>query len=502
MKVFTNQQLENHLREKGIKLKRGDGNLFSKFDYFQVINAYKYLFLKGEENIDDIFKNIDNNIDIERYEKNYSITYISTNDFKNKICNKIIEKYGLKEDARSNLNEKVNVINSIKYTHHIYDENSYYNDFVRMYLFEHNLRNTLLKYVLKIEENIKRIFIKTLNDKQVSDNFLLNFDNYNVSGKNSSYDHTISSIKEILTIYGRRKSKPIEHKIQQEIGIPYWIIINELTLNQTLSIISNLKYELKYAILQEITNEFTINTYDIFKSQTSNQRQKGKNDIDNFFSILKSIANFRNLLAHNQPIYNYNVLKFNSQNKTCEYEYPKTNMKKQCRLNEQYRLNEQLFVKMQRFYGFDNYNKVVHNRNLDLSYIIYNVYKINQKIDKTILMLKEITQIYYDFNIFEFEQQYKFESIEQLAELKEYISKIDLYNNSDNIISNIENNKAYKKELKNEIQNYSKALQQIKKLVSKLNKEEITKKYGQLFRFHSTYSFLTGIDRIFFNKIK
>ena len=54
MKVFSTDQLKTHLNEKGIKLKRGDGPLFNKYDYYQVINGYKALFIDSVESIDDI----------------------------------------------------------------------------------------------------------------------------------------------------------------------------------------------------------------------------------------------------------------------------------------------------------------------------------------------------------------------------------------------------------------------------------------------------------------
>lgn len=122
-------------------------------------------------------------------------------------------------------------ISKIDYVYHIYPQNTQYGDFLRMYKFEHELRNMLLKYTLIIEESIKNVFIKHLNNTpDVKANFLSDINNYDTSrGNNDALD----TLKLIFEKQKNKHSKPIQRKRKQDITIPYWILINELTMNET-----------------------------------------------------------------------------------------------------------------------------------------------------------------------------------------------------------------------------------------------------------------------------
>lgn len=141
MKVYNTNELRNHLKEKGIQIKNNDINNFENNDYFQVINAYKPLFVINVEDLDKILLNIDKNNEIERYLENFSIeSYQNNQELKDKIISKICLKYGIKNDK-----DAIKRIKEINYIHHIYDQKCEYNDFLRMFQFEHELRNILLK---------------------------------------------------------------------------------------------------------------------------------------------------------------------------------------------------------------------------------------------------------------------------------------------------------------------------------------------------------------------
>ena len=149
MNSYTTRELFKNIKAKGIAVSSKDRYSFSKHDYFQVLNAYKGIFISGIETIDDILSNIDNGLNIDRYKISFCVKkYADVTDFKNKICNFIILKYGLKTSKGSPLSDKVKEINEIKYIHHIYKNNTVFSDFCRMYEFEHDLRMLLMKYTL------------------------------------------------------------------------------------------------------------------------------------------------------------------------------------------------------------------------------------------------------------------------------------------------------------------------------------------------------------------
>lgn len=372
METNTTSKLIKNLERKGISFNRGEKQLFKKYDYYQVINAYKNLFIVDVENIDKIKQNILNNIDVKRYKEYYGISSnVLGNDLFKEICKKIIKKYGLAYDKNMSLKTLVSEIKRIDYIHHIYAANTKYNDFVRMYKFEHELRLLLLRYTLIIEENMKNLFISTLNDSEdINANFLSDINNYNTS--DASSNNSLETLKLIIDKQGNKHSKPIQRKRQQNITIPYWILINELAMNQTYKAINNLKPELERKIFQKCVNHFTNLDLDVFdKTKTIKNINSEHKLINSFKIILYYIGEFRNMLAHNQPIYSYNIKDCSLYNfPNINYEYPSSS-KKQLTLQEQYKINADMMHKLQLFFGTDQFNSRNLHVNIDLSWIIY-----------------------------------------------------------------------------------------------------------------------------------
>ena len=171
----------------------------------------------------------------------------------------MFNKYGIIADS---LEDKLKFINKIDYHLHRYDNKPRYRDFIRMYKFEHELRLMLLKYVLIIEESIKNIFIKHLNDSSKSADYLVNMKNYNTSSFNNK---AFDTMKLIIQKHNNDYSRPIRTKRKQELTIPYWILINELTMNETYTTIENLNPEDSLIIFTKATNFFTQSNIEIKK---------------------------------------------------------------------------------------------------------------------------------------------------------------------------------------------------------------------------------------------
>lgn len=137
------------------------------------------------ETIDDIYNYINSGVKISEYKTSFGIT--ANTDIFREICKKI---YGISySHTMKDIALRKNV-SKIDYVHHIYPQNTQYGDILRMYKFEHELRNMLLKYTLIIEESIKNVFIKHLNNTpDVKANFLSDINNYDTSkGNNDAFD--------------------------------------------------------------------------------------------------------------------------------------------------------------------------------------------------------------------------------------------------------------------------------------------------------------------------
>ncbi|MBR2828476.1 MAG: Abi family protein [Bacilli bacterium] len=155
--------MRKKLQNKGIILDDKKKQYFDKYSYYQVVNAYKNIFSTGIEKIDDIEKNIKNSIDIDRYRKNFSIS-TDTNDgtLYRGILISICQKYGIGYKYADSNDELKDKIKGIKYYNHLYSNKVIYSDFIRIYKFEHELRNVLLKYTLIIEESLKNVLVTYL----------------------------------------------------------------------------------------------------------------------------------------------------------------------------------------------------------------------------------------------------------------------------------------------------------------------------------------------------
>ena len=503
METNTTSKLIKNLERKGISFNRGEKQLFKKYDYYQVINAYKNLFIVDVENIDKIKQNILNNIDVKRYKEYYGISSnVLGNDLFKEICKKIIKKYGLAYDKNMSLKTLVSEIKRIDYIHHIYATNTKYNDFVRMYKFEHELRLLLLRYTLIIEENMKNLFISTLNDSEdINANFLSDINNYNTS--DASSNNSLETLKLIIDKQGNKHSKPIQRKRQQNITIPYWILINELAMNQTYKAINNLKPELERKIFQKCVNHFTNLDLDVFdKTKTIKNINSEHKLINSFKIILYYIGEFRNMLAHNQPIYSYNIKDCSLYNfPNINYEYPSSS-KKQLALQEQYNINADMMHKLQRFFGTDQFNSRNLHVNIDLSWIIYVIYKIISTIDNNTKFYDELRKIYVKYNVVLTEYEYEMENCQQYGDLLSQLQELYEFDlKTVEITSRIEQGFTYKAMLKNNETKLNKIVKELKKISNKMEVKKIGSKYT-LFPGNQKYKDYTNIDVSFFNQIK
>ncbi len=490
---------------KGIKFLRGDKVLFKKYSYFQVVNAYKNLFAYDEDNIDEIKDNITNRVKLDYYRKSFQIKdEITDNYLYEAICDRICKKYGL---SGKTLQEKEEQIKIIKYHHHIYNPGTLYTDFVRMYKFEHELRMMLLKYTLIVEESVKNIFISYLNDINAEPNYLVNMDNYNTNSlKSKSFD----TMKLIIDKYDNQKSKPIKRKRDQHLIVPYWIIINELAMNQTYYAIANLNSSDSYKIFLRCLNFFTqLNLSEENRGKSQKQIKYEKRMVNNFKTLLCYLGEFRNMLAHNQPIYCYNVLNYNiNGNPKFEYELPMANPeyidKKGNKVSiekQQINIMGSLMNSLKEYFGSDNFNSN-NSTKLDLSKIIYILYKILQHIDKNTNFYSELIEIYSKYNIVLSKSIIEVENPKQIDELKNIISELFTFDmETSSFIEKIESGKAYKMKLKAKEKQLKEIIKQINSISKNINVNEIKSKYKH-FPARKRYTEFTGINASFFTNIK
>lgn len=372
MKSLKSSALISNLRYKGISFEKGDTKLLENYNYYQIINAYKALFITGVKSLDDIKNDIANQLNLELYARIFAVQYTSMMQpitLYELIVRKIAKRY-----SESYKREQITILETTvrekKYLLHIYDIDVRVKDFIRMYQFEHGLRLILLKYVLRIEEELKNIFTQTLNDLECDSNYLLDINNFNVKDNDS-----ISSLIKILKKNYNNHSNSINRKKEQSLIPPYWILINEMTMGELSYTIRCLSDTVKNSILDKVISKFTS------LDTPSNPTRKS------MLNLLSDISEFRNNLAHNNPIYQYNVKNSSLANfPRIAYLRPKisnyNNLSPENRAVARNNNVNQIKSDLVRFFGIDAYNQITTSAfNINLSYIIYVLNKITKKID-------------------------------------------------------------------------------------------------------------------------
>lgn len=214
--------------------------------------------------------------------------------------------------------------------------------------------------------------------------------------------------------------------------------------------------------------------------------------------ILNIIGILRNSLAHNQPIYNFNVKEFYSTKSTkVNYSLPKASTQ-----HEQYILTTNYMSYLAEFFGSDKYNSYSGNSNIDLSWAIYIIYKIICKLDKNTNIYNELIYVYKKYNIIlrpERVATNKFELYEKM------LSKLEDYSNYDFGVNGISEKYSNGKKIKQDLISLNKKIKdmqvEMKEMLNENLKNNDCMKYTH-FLFDRSYTRYTGIDKRFFDKLK
>lgn len=380
------QRLLDHLQSKGVIFRDEDVESFKNSDYFQVVNGYKRLFVERCETIDEMIDNIDKGIDIERYAKEFSAGDVRDPlSLKELIVGQIYARR-CPDGSRLTLEEKKKDISDTCFKHHVYIPGSTFADFRRMFDFEHELRAVLLKYVLVIEDSIKRIFISYLNDHDRPEDYLLDIKNYKRPA--NGRDFGVQTLKKVLDILGNNKSAPIKRKNEQGLPAPYWVVINEMTLNQTFETIKNLNEDDSNKIFESILRALTP-----YEEEIDSELARA------FQNAIHYLAEFRNVLAHNAPVYSYNV-SYDSFGATKDpvYEVPKP-QKPSVSGNDQDKICAIFLSHVAKLYKIDSYNSRSSKVHINLSMMIYLLSRIMKRLRPDTNFGSEVRSIYFKYKI-------------------------------------------------------------------------------------------------------
>lgn len=165
--------------------------------------------------------------------------------------------------------------------------NAKFEDIVALYEFDEQLREILLKYLLKTEGQVKShlsyYFCEKYGEQQEE---YLKPQNYNQEPKNAGDIAKLVKILRRLT-EGNTDYHYINHAIRKHKNVPLWVLTNALTFGN-------------------ISKMYMLSQYDIQSKVAKNYPGVNEDQLVKFLSIL---THFRNVCAHGERLYTYRTKK-------------------------------------------------------------------------------------------------------------------------------------------------------------------------------------------------
>lgn len=179
-----------------------------------------------------------------------------------------------------------------------YIDGSTFEEIYSLYCFDRELRGILLSELLKFESNIKTKIAYYFSKAHSQPNAYLNMVNY--SRDPSKLKETLTLISIIYNVISRqsKKGNPIGHYLDKHDGVPFWVMVNYLTMGNMQNFYMCIEESLRNKIAMEFSKEF--------------KRNYNENIIitsDILTNILKTVTLFRNVCAHEERLYNFKIHK-------------------------------------------------------------------------------------------------------------------------------------------------------------------------------------------------
>ena len=166
-----------------------------------------------------------------------------------------------------------------------------------LYLFDRELRNLFIRYILEIENNVKSVLARVFSREYGYDNYLKirNFDTALKDGERKTAAQKIGEVSDLIS--------NIQHEVARQ-------------LSKNNSMISHYMLEYGYVPLWVLVNTLTLGTVSVFYA---NLKQKEQNEIGRFFGLkpdemkcmLQILSLFRNACAHDERLYNLKAMNRN-----------------------------------------------------------------------------------------------------------------------------------------------------------------------------------------------
>ena len=168
----------------------------------------------------------------------------------------------------------------------------------KLFLFDRSLRMLLFKYITIAEATLRTITAYEFSQAyQQGHSKYLDLSTYRDDGKYpdlaARFIRSLNSILRVDENGKLKKHKPyIQHYLDNHGHVPAWVLMNCLTLGQTVQFFEFQKNELRHAITTQFAN--------LYQQEHSSKLNIKSKELVRIFDHIKDI---RNICAHDEPLY-------------------------------------------------------------------------------------------------------------------------------------------------------------------------------------------------------
>ncbi|MDM5250081.1 Abi family protein [Lysinibacillus sp. G4S2] len=175
----------------------------------------------------------------------------------------------------------------------LYIQNTKFEEVHALYVFDRELRNTLLKYLLIFEKDIKSKISYRFPEKFSSANAYLDIRSFtNNPDQLKQIVELISIITSTISKHAKRKDSPIKHYLDNHQEVPLWVLSNQLTIGNINNFYECIDDGLKDLIAKDYSTSYRRN-YNLSAHIPK----------ETLMDVLKTVNMFRNVCAHEERLY-------------------------------------------------------------------------------------------------------------------------------------------------------------------------------------------------------
>lgn len=253
-------------------------NMLKNVPYYNLVNAYKDMFVKKS-----------------LYKSNKIILITNVKDFCKKI-NKTDDLYL----TFLLLTDPPNIL----YIDDDY-QNYRFEDLYGLYDFDKSLSNLLFKYILHIENTFTNALANTLvEDLGYLEHDYLDRNKYNeghYKRKKEKYEIDVT-IEGIEYYVNQSRDYPEKHYREKWNNVPPWISINKLSIFEK-------RYLYKLLNLKSSRVKVALYHMPLYRHKGMTLTKRQDHTLDTFFYSMSLVCYYRNEIAHNKRVYNFNPVK-------------------------------------------------------------------------------------------------------------------------------------------------------------------------------------------------